>query len=118
MNVFEQIKVKLKEASNYEPIEYDSNDIACVENQYFIEIDKAIEIVEQVEKEHNNGWIACKDKLPEENQRVICSLDNGSVFILDYYGGAFCGVFKYDTNEVIAWQPLHLPPAYKESEEG
>ena len=102
MNVFEQIKEKCLKNSQ-------------IGRSSFAEF---LKILDEVEKEHNNGWIACKDKLPEENQRVICSLDNGSVFILDYYGGAFCGVFKYDTNEVIAWQPLHLPPAYKECEEG
>jgi hypothetical protein len=36
---------QLKKSSDYEPIDYDYNDISATDEQYFIDTDKAIEIV-------------------------------------------------------------------------
>lgn len=37
-------------------------------------IDKSISIVQEVEKECNNGWILCSDRLPESHPTIFAKL--------------------------------------------
>ena len=69
-------------------------------------INKAISIVNQLAEEHNNGWIPCSERLPEENQSVIGCFAHGTVTELGFYDGLFHGIYDYNTNVIIAWQPL------------
>lgn len=101
-------------------------------------IDTAISIVQDVEKEYNNGWIACSDRMPNpkkksfgnnsKRENVLVTLKNGVVKEMTYEFATkeFWEAvdenpiehWKEDYNgndiEVIAWQPLPAP--YKESE--
>lgn len=90
----------------------------------------AIEIVNQLAEEHNNGWIPCSEKLPENDDDVLCWYEyrimqgthEGEMnrkFEIGYYNKYFkrwggevsCG----RDCKVIAWRPL--PEPYKEDEE-
>ena len=79
----------------------------------FANFDEAIDIINQVEAEYNNGWIPCSERLPQNAEWVLC------------YGKNREGEFKYEVSdyiyeingwmcsrikEVIAWQPLPQPP--------
>lgn len=130
MSVFEKIKEKLITKLNYS-----SGYPNCSEYDYAYECamndarKQAIEIVDQVEKEHNNGWIPCSEKLPERNKEVQCwvksktisgtetyiigSCDNGFWFLKTYEIDRES--FPVKDYEVVAWQPL--PEPYKESED-
>ena len=89
-------------------------------------MDKAKEIVQEVEKEYNNGWIACSDRLPEEPFGCLvtvmdCEPSTQTDFenILPYFVG-YDGHSWNDADgeeipfEVIAWMPL--PEPYKEND--
>lgn len=96
-------------------------------------IDTAISIVQDVEKEYNNGWIACSDRLPVAKEKrfgnkqkrtdVLVTLRNGVVKEMTYEfatkkfweAGDENPIehWKEDYNgndiEVIAWQSLPEP---------
>ena len=97
-----------------------------------IELDKAIEIINQTAAEYNNGWIPCSERLPEEggyylvtyhewsNGDYLPKFDDTYVRRLHYQKSErFTGwnlprccddKAENDTNrEVIAWQPLPQP---------
>ena len=84
-----------------------------------------IKILDEVEKEHNNGWIPCSERLPETNKYILLSFENFSIPVVGRYeeddeGGAF---YIGDEDETCASQMLfvnawmELPESYKESEE-
>lgn len=81
--------------------------------EFDIGIYKAIEIVNQLAEEYNNGWIPCSEKLPEEGKAVLtCDKDGWiSVRINMKYNGKKndfeCGYYE-------AWMPL--PEPYKKGE--
>ncbi len=77
----------------------------------------AIEIVNQLAEEYNNGWIPCSERLPEHNEFVIASViphegvNGGHPIVItrfDMHASSwYNGIIK-------AWQPL--PKPYKQNE--
>ena len=74
---------------------------------------RVIEIVNQLAEEHNNGWIPCSERLPEEKGDYLVTCNDGKVriwwFVVE-------GDFRQWLSGVhqlkpIAWQPL--PQTYK-----
>ena len=82
------------------------------------------------EEEHNNGWICCSERLPENDNDVLCwceyrimqgthegemnqkfEIGNYSKYFKRWFGEVSCG----QDCKVIAWMPL--PEPYKESDE-
>ena len=82
------------------------------------------------EEEHNNGWICCSERLPENDDDVLCwyeyrimqgthegemnqkfEIGNYSKYFKRWFGEVSCG----RDCKVIAWMPL--PEPYKESDE-
>ena len=107
MNVFEQIKQK----------EVSKKRIGRISFMEFLEV------LDEVEKEQNNGWIPCSERLPEEYGDYL-------VWWADITGKQYYEIAEYEPNNgwigeipqavegkysVIAWQPL--PEPYKEGEE-
>lgn len=99
-------------------------------------IENAIKIVQEVaEEEHNNGWIPCSEKMPEEQDSIFAKLKgtdqwNNYMFekisddvnvTVEFEDGTrttmtmhtIDGKWKQDFSivkkEVIAWQPLPEP---------
>lgn len=54
----------------------------------------------------SSEWIPCKERLPEENQRVIACFVHGTVTELAFYDGKFHGMYSYNEKVITAWQPL------------
>lgn len=122
MNVFEKIREKLEELC--EQTYYNSvngNRYEGIRNNAY---HNAIEIVNQVEKEHNNGWIPCSERLPEEAFGCLvtvmdCEPSTQTDFenILPYFVG-YDGHSWNDADgeeipfEVIEWK--RIPEPYKE----
>ena len=88
-------------------------------------MDKAKDIVQDVAKEYNNGWIACSDRLPDKaGYEVLATLENSlgqrrvTIIFTGYGAESFwhCNNKEYDLEvwKVIAWQPL--PEPYKEND--
>ena len=80
---------------------------------------KSTEIVQEVAEEYNGGWIACSERLPEENQKVILQDIYGNITIETMKinngtNGFSDGDWWSSANNYIAWQPL--PEPFKESD--
>lgn len=118
MNVFEKIREKLEE---YHEHCVNAYGIVGGNSQAFA-TKQCIEIVNQVEKEHNNGWIPCSERLPEEYGEYL-------VWWTDITRSQYYEIVEYEPSNgwigdipqavegkysVIAWQPL--PEPYKESD--
>jgi len=126
MNVFELIKEKLEETKQFHLNLADAMiDIqANGTGRHYICLEDAISIIDEVAQEYNNGWIYCKDRLPEDCSDVICTTHlKGyavmNVVVLWYNAGLRkwmnCDEEVIDDNlEVIAWQQQTLPAPYKE----
>lgn len=124
--VFEKIIERLKELQKAFPI--------TSEDEYFrgvgIGYKGAIEAVQQVSTEYNNGWIPVKERLPEEPEETFSEevtveeliwdgkineynvmIEGASVPTTLYYAGN--GYWYDEVNEdycpVIAWKPLPEP---------
>ena len=69
MSVFDVLREKLEESKS------DWN------NDYNVPINNAIEIVNQVEQEYNNGWIPCSERLPEDGcVYEVTEAEHGTTF--------------------------------------
>lgn len=81
----------------------------------------AIEIVNQLAEEYNNGWIPCEWELPPQPKEnplyegkaldiyLVCPSDGDLPFRAFWNGEFFTQGFRRES--VIAWQPL--PPKYE-----
>ena len=99
-----------------------------------IAYDNSIKIVQEVAEEYNGGWIACSERLPEDDKKqYIVQKTNGFIDILgftkdaykldrydfaEYKGKKKQLFYDYDSEygyiewECEAWQPL--PERFKE----
>ena len=120
--VFEKIIEKLEsEAKRWEDsgTEYkDKCEIAVGKG-----LRNAIEIVKQEAEKHNNGWIPCSERLPENNNVVLCwvvsrTIASGETFIIGSCDHGFWFLQTYEIGhhhfpvkdyEVVAWMPLPEP---------
>lgn len=114
MNVVEKIKEQIERKIAI------GKELGAV-GSYIAGLTDALRVVNQVEKDYNNGWIPCSERLPKDREYVlVCATGQDEGVFISYYEEE-TNRWRYDTEEqpyyvsVIAWQPL--PPAYKESEE-
>lgn len=119
-DIFEKIKEGLKEKSFVDYEEYYKDGGECL-----ISISDAIEIVNQVAEEYNDGWIPCSERLPEceeyaETDALLFQLATGTIEVgyfgkknpwRDCYFRHYRSVSGIDADDVLAWQPL--PELYK-----
>lgn len=121
MNVFEKIREELEDAKSWEDI--DGKPRFTFRDEHVLEI--AIQIVNQVEQEHNNGWIPCSERLPSmeecqkyDNRFIVSDGNRSYQRFFDYKEKRFCEPFYMGTLNtfyddcVTHWQPL--PQPYKE----
>lgn len=121
MNVFDVLREKFEKCKDSH-FRLADETMEIVELQFVGCYTHAIEIVNQVEQEYNNGWIPCSERLPQENEPVdaVCEVVNimlksGTVtsgwcnrylerwYVLDEH----CDYPLHQNYEdVIAWQPL------------
>lgn len=89
-------------------------------------ISDVIRVIKEVEKEYNNGWIPCSERLPKYDEEYFEKHNNDRQYIV-MCNSAYEPTVAYFSkekewyyndfvkfNDVIAWQPL--PDPYKESE--
>jgi hypothetical protein len=80
------------------------------QEDYFIDIDDAIEIVNQLAGEHKGGWIPCSERLPEYNQAVLTCEEDGWISV--NFNIQFNGKKNdFECGYYTAWMPL--PEPYK-----
>lgn len=77
---------------------------------------RAIEIIKQLAKEYNNGWVFCSEKLPYYYENVLVCTKNGGKTIahLKHTPIEWVDMYANKIDGVVAWQ--YLPNPYKESE--
>lgn len=80
-------------------------------------ISDVIKVIKSIEKEYNNGWIPCSERLPETFEPIakayLTTNEDGMIGVSYYHHGwsnGYESVF-----DVIAWQPL--PEPYEEETE-
>jgi len=71
-------------------------------------IDCAIDIINQVEAEYNNGWISVDDRLPEDDGSYIVCTETKNVHVSHYYKHSIVPHWS-SKGMIIAWQPLPEP---------
>lgn len=105
---------------------------------------RAIKIVKDLASEHNNGWIPCSERLPEETEQhstkydpitlaevdvewhtvsdlvnvIVKNYDTDEVFVCDdcTVDGEWANFGSYPF-EVLEWQPMpEIPAPYKKGE--
>lgn len=75
--VFEKIRERLEEVAWWTPSTFDCDGYSNDDSEEVITLDRAIEIVNQVETEYapdinvgnNDGWIPCSERLPESENK-------------------------------------------------
>lgn len=106
--IFEKIREKLKKAESVKC--YGSRN----SGNYMIPLADAINIINQVEAEYNNGWISVDDRLPEiatiylVTEEVI--LNSKKLYVVDIRLFGTDDEWLCPSNrKIIAWQPLPKP---------
>lgn len=99
----------------------EAKSMGCKEVKYFHHIPlENVEIVinalrayNQDSTKKNQGWISVKERLPEENERVLCVTKKGRMETAIYRYGGFWACGSTWLKQTIAWMPL---PTYKSEE--
>lgn len=111
MDVFEKIKEKF---ANIHRV------VTCDEDlEWNRAVYKCETLVNQVEQEHNNGWIPCSERLPEVEEDGLSK----ELLVIDKEKSIWTGEYYKNTDkwldtvngiriDAIAWQ--YLPQPYKE----
>ena len=80
---------------------------------------KAKQIVQEVAEKYNVGWIACSERLPEDDSICIVTVEYPNNETVVDYGWFdrksvcwFVGTQEFRTSNILAWQPL--PEPFKE----
>ena len=119
--IFEKIRERLQEKKNrvYQNFEYLLDEgkeklemLSEVEVQTYFD---AIDIINQVEAEYNNGWISVESELPEPYKKVLVLEENGEIHLCRYHNESTR--FYYDGSDwdiklgcVTHWRELPQPP--------
>ena len=81
-----------------------------------IAINFAKGIVQEVAEEYNGGWIACSERLPEDDSICIVTVEYPNNETVVDYGWFdrksvcwFVGMQEFRTSNILAWQPLPEP---------
>ena len=135
---FERILERLDTKKQYFQKFYEANgkteEDECINKATQLAFDDAKNIVQEVAEEYNGGWIACGERLPEDDKKeYIVQKTNGFIDILGFTKDAYkldrydfakykgkkkqlfydydsaCGYYE---SECEAWQPL--PEPFKE----
>ena len=76
-------------------------------------------IVQDVAVEYKDGWIACSERLPEDDSICIVTVEYPNNKTMVDYGWFdrksvcwFVGMQEFRTSNILAWQPL--PDPFKE----
>ena len=76
-------------------------------------------IVQEVAEEYKGGWIACSERLPEDDSICIVTVEYPNNKTMVDYGWFdrkgvcwFVGMQEFRTSNILAWQPL--PEPFKE----
>ena len=112
--VFEKIIEKLEVAGKTELIAHGGRrNGKTLALGYAKGISEAIKITKQEAEKHNNGWIPCSERMPEDEQ-VALTCKCKSISILRYstktnHWYELSGNWWWSANMVTAWQPLPAP---------
>ena len=84
--------------------------------QQAIALNFAKGIVQEVAAEYKGGWIACSERLPEDDSICIVTVEYPNNETVVDYGWFdrksvcwFVGTQEFRTSNILAWQPLPEP---------
>ena len=120
-NIIEKLEEQIRIEENIAKKESDGHTIT---HQYAANCMKVLEkSVKQEAEKYDNGWIPCSERLPENNNVVLCwvvskTIASGETFIIGSCDRGFWFLQTYEIGhhhfpvkdyEVVAWQPLPQP---------
>lgn len=112
MNISEQVK-ELRKISQQYPVNIDIDLFERILNEAADTIEALFAKLADMERSAEDcggGWILCSERMPEENEEVICCFKSGVVKALVLFNCKFHGkVYVYEKSDIIAWQPLPEP---------
>ena len=118
---FEKILERLEELQNYAcfPTEWVDEEQSKIHSYYANKLTEILKLTEQ----YNNGWIACSDRLPEDDSVYIVTVEYPNNKTMVDYGWFdrksvcwFVGMQEFRTSNILAWQPLPEPFKERDSE--
>lgn len=108
--IFEKIRERLQNAESVKC--YGSRN----SGNYLISLTDAINIINKIEAEYNNGWISVDDRLPKDDSICIVTVEYPNNETMVDYGWFdrmgvcwYVGMQELRTSNVLAWQPLPEP---------
>lgn len=114
MTLDEAINKNIKMAELQERLLSNADDsLKEIVMKYATEYRQLAEWLRELKERRSGGWISCKDRMPEDNDRVLILAKNESVYIAKHrVFGHFVVSFEYwlDDTEVTHWMPLPEPP--------
>lgn len=117
-SVFEKIKERLEESGKEiyrEPTVKDPSGCSLIPTgEKDLLVSKAIEIVNQVAEEYNDGWIPYNEKKPDEDRQCFITYEweDGTLHVCEDYFTAH-GWEDIMTSAVIAWKYVDFPAPYQ-----
>ena len=118
---FKKILDRLEELQNYAcfPTEWVNEEQSKIHSYYANKLTEILKLTEQ----YNNGWIACSDRLPEDDSICIVTVEYPNNETVVDYGWFdrksvcwFVGTQEFRTSNILAWQPLPEPFKKRDSE--
>ena len=111
--IFEKIRERLQDALSNVNVNRITDNIIKDKPKELGQImayNRALDIINQVEAEYNNGWIPCSERLPNEADYYLVTKEDDIAYSIDIalwddYHWSNNGFHKAD--KVIACQPLH-----------
>lgn len=104
--IFEKIREELQESH----IWIEGNGYGRPDMNVVI-LDEAIETINEIESEYNNGWIDIKTKLPKYDEYVLCQGKNSQfIACIDSLDNKWRDNGLCVRINITHWQPLPQPP--------
>lgn len=108
--IFNKIKNELYEKAFVDYDEYYSDNGECL-----VKFSDITNVIDQIEKEYNNGWISVNESLPKTDEIMwVTYIEDGKEktangYYIETNKCWYIGCHDYKTNDIIAWQPRPMP---------
>ena len=118
-NILDRFDAKKQYFQKFYEADGKTEEDECINNATQLAFDDAKNIVQEVAEEHKDGWIACSERLPEDDSICIVTVvtveypNNKTMVDYGWFDRKrvcwFVGMQEFRTSNILAWQPLPKP---------